>query len=311
MIFRLLRGFWVDLSETEVAFSMPRKEGEFDPRELWYQFLDQVEALRCLREEASDFTGVDQFWEANEFRWLHEKQVSLEVVDREAELERYREFMQLLVRKAKSSHVCGNETLMNMVNEAFDYILSCYKEEAESLDRQLAADTRTTEQELFNDYRELDNKLLNFLNHYAEKLPIKTLEKFRKRIHVLRDKHEISYNTYVKAMNLVLEAGNLICRWEVKRLETFRRLLWDLQQFAGERTDVGQCALSEDALIAAIDTRAKARRLTNFRGTLKEACMMLHNKEVNEQTFLVEMPEEDVSDYDDIVAWNNEQQEEV
>lgn len=162
-------------------------------------FMDEFYVTRNLVEESSETIEVDVSMACEQFRWLNDKHVELSTIDLESKLNSYRQFQNFVVKLYKNG-----EIKYDVAVEARHWAMEQWTETGKFLDEKLANSVTDIEYEIFNDYRP-EAKIINYLLHFAETMKKNTLIKAKNRLFERRNKKEISYDTYVKAMLMVLE----------------------------------------------------------------------------------------------------------
>lgn len=166
---------------------------------LYNVFMAEFYVARNLTRESSETIEVDASMICEQFRWLNDKNVELSTIDIEDKMNSYREFQQFAVTLYNN-----HEIKYDVAVEARHWAMEEWIETGKFLDEKLARDVVDIEYETFNDYRP-EAKIINYLVHFAEKMSKNTLLKAKNRLFERRNKKEISYDTYVKAMLMVLE----------------------------------------------------------------------------------------------------------
>lgn len=279
----------VETEVVEITFSTPKGVERLSPNlnergqrrlrreignSLWFQFLDQVEVPEESGAQMSRAIQCGDFSVLDDLRHSQERGLEPSVFEDEEWLELRRRFIQVLVQKKRTV-----PSVRSWIQAAITWGKDEGIREARNVDYDRRPKYDEQVVETWNDTRE-DRKILNYVEHFAEKLSPRMLFKVRDRIFTLRKDGKLAYDIYVKATLLVLEQIVLRCNSDQKLLERFQEMLWQLQSVQNEsvrEVSAGTASLGENALIEAIDIRAAARRISQRHNvSFEDACLMFH-----------------------------------
>ena len=245
---------------------------------LFNEFM-QDRASRSLVTESSEMIQTDTSRIGDEFHWLDEKRVELSTIDAEDRLSAYAEFQQW----AKDLAMEDGGWVYYEYGTIRTWAKEKWVEAGKDLDSRLLASAVNEDVVIWDDTRS-GAKILNYLNHYAEKMSVKQLFKAKTRLFALRGKDvaakdRLGYDLYVKAMIMVLEQI-------VDQTGSDRKLLakfvdMELQQGAdhghGYRVDVADVSLPMEY---ALDMKWDAERVSlRHNISFEEAFLMLQATE--------------------------------
>jgi hypothetical protein len=255
-----------------------------------------------LVEEAEEILCMDNSMPADMLEYsCVVRGLSEEVIKGEHRLSQYALFQEWLREIGRNPNDEETHKIRENYNLVMDWVRAQFKSDCEVLDRILVPNHDAQETELWGDT--LDHKVENYLINYVEVMSPRQLYKAKDRIFHLRKEFKegregLNYKTYVKTMLLVLEQILLQCNSCQPLLEKFREMEFDLQSVnCSENIRVESTASVSIDIESAVDLHMAAERVSQWHNvSVREAMMMLQDRDLTVLEFLIDQDDEDYTD---------------